>query len=164
MMRKVLITMAAAASALAVAAPASAQYYPAPAPYYPAPAPRAYGYGINHARALQARVDNLQRQIGYLAQRRALSRGEYQNLRRESRDIEQRLRRNVRDGYGLSRNELVNTERQIARLEYKISRDVRDGGRYYGGNGYAPYGGYNTDRDRDGRVDRYEDDRGNWPG
>lgn len=156
-MRKVLITMAAAASALAVAAPASAQYYPAPAPRG-----YAYGYGINHARALQARVDNLQRQIGYLAQRRALSRGEYQNLRRESRDIEARLRRNVRDGYGLSRNELINTERQIARLEYKISRDVRDGNRYGGGYGYN--GGYNTDRDRDGRVDRYEDDRGNWPG
>ena len=48
-MRKLLITIATAASALAVAAPASAQYLPQP---------RGYAYGYNnygHVRALQCR-------------------------------------------------------------------------------------------------------------
>jgi hypothetical protein len=51
---------------------------------------------------------------------------------------------------------MYNTERRIARLEQKIARDLRDGNRW--GRNDGRYGAY--DRDRDGRDDRYEDDRG----
>ena len=60
-MRKVLISLAVAASALAVATPASAQYFPAPQG-------NAYGYNNNYGqvRRLQARIDQIQRQITML--------------------------------------------------------------------------------------------------
>jgi hypothetical protein len=63
-MRKVLISLAAAAATLAVAAPASAQVYGAPR--YNAPYGNAYGYGYGNIRALQMRVDAIQRQINVL--------------------------------------------------------------------------------------------------
>ena len=121
-MRKFLIPLAAAVSTVALAAHASAQW---------APQPQGYGYGHNNnygqARALQARVDNIQRQIAHLAQRRMISRNEYNSLIRDSRELEQRLRHNARDGRGLTRQEAYTTQRRIARLEQKIARDVRDG-------------------------------------
>ncbi len=121
-MRKFMISLAVAVSTVALAAPATAQW---------APQPRGNAYGHNnnygHARAMQARVDNIQRQIARLAQRRMISRNEYSNLIRDTREIEQRLRQNARDGRGFTRQEANNTERRIARLEQKIARDVRDG-------------------------------------
>jgi flagellar biosynthesis chaperone FliJ len=163
-MRKFLISAAVAASALAVATPAAAQYQPIlrGQPGY------AWGYGQNynyrgHASNLQARVDHVQRQISNLAQRRMITRNEHQNLQRDAREIERRLRHDARDGRGLNANEMYNTEHRIARLEQKIARDVRDG---HGWNnaGYGYGNGYNNgayyDRDRDGRDDRYENDRG----
>ncbi|MBA2467287.1 MAG: hypothetical protein H0V46_06765, partial [Sphingomonas sp.] len=124
-MRKFLIPLVAAASTMAVAAPAAAQWYPQQQP-------QGYAYGYNNsnyglARAMQARVNNIQRQISHLAQRRMISRTEYRNLIRDSREVELRLRHNARDGRGLSRQEAYRTERRIARLEYRIARDVRDG-------------------------------------
>ncbi len=150
-MRIPVISLAAAASALAVATPAAAQYQQQG---YGQQQGYSFGWGQNynrrgHARALQVRIDRIQRDISRLAQRRLISRTEHQNLQRDARDIEHDLRRNARDGRGLTAREMYNTERRIARLEQKIARDLRDGrGR----------GGY--DRDRDGRDDRYEDDRG----
>jgi hypothetical protein len=161
-MRKVLIALAATAgSALALATPAAAQYFPQP---------QGYGYGQNHgyqgqwghARALQARVDGIQRQIRQLSARRLISRGEAASLRERSRQVEQRLRRAAH--YGLSPYEAQDVQRRIARLEQRLYRDVRDGHGYghgHWGNGQQGYyadGG--RDRDRDGRDDRYEDDRG----
>ena len=121
-MRKFLIPLAAAASTIAVATPASAQYFPQPQGY-------AHGYNNNYglARAMLVRVNNLQRQINYLGQRRMISRNEYYNLTNESRQLESRLLRNARDGRGLTRREAYSTERRIAWLEQKIARDVRDG-------------------------------------
>ena len=82
-MRKVLITLAAAASALAVASPAAAQYYPQPqygTPGYGQPGYGQQGYGYNnhygYARQLQVRVDRIQREITRLAQYRIISRNE----------------------------------------------------------------------------------------
>lgn len=111
----------AAVAALAAAAPTSAQW---------SPQRQGNAYGQNnygHARAMQARVDNIQRQIARLAERRLISRNEYNNLMRDSRNVEQRLRGNARDGRGLSQQEARNMERRIAVLEQKVSRDVRDG-------------------------------------
>jgi hypothetical protein len=157
-MRITLISLAAAASALAVATPAAAQYQQG----YAQPQGYAFGYGQNynrrgHARALQIRIDRIQRDIFRLAQRRLISRNEHQNLQRDARDIEHDLRRNAIDGRGLTAREMYNTERRIAHLEQKIARDIRDGGNRWGNNDRR-YGAY--DRDRDGRDDRYEDDRG----
>lgn len=145
-MRKVLISIAAAGSALALATPAAAQYSGQP-----------YGnpYGRNNygqVRALQARIDNIQRQIERLRAQRLLSRDEVNGLRSESRDLERRLYSRSRNG--LNFQELRNIEVRIARLEQHVRREVRDDNRW--GN----RGGYNNDRDRDGRDDRYEDDRG----
>ena len=67
-MRKVLISLAAAGSALAFATPAAAQYYPQAQPYG-----QPYGYGYNNnygqVRALQARINQVQRQIERLDRR-----------------------------------------------------------------------------------------------
>ena len=147
-MRNVLITVAAAASALAVAAPASAQYYPAP---------QGYGYGYNNnyggVRGLQVRIDRLQQRIAQFDNRDRISEREARRLREESRDIERRLHRSARNG--LNRQEYASITTRVQRLEQRIFRDARDGNRY----GYNAGGSW-SDRDRDGRNDRYEDDRG----
>ena len=154
-MRKLIIALAAAGSALAFATPAAAaQYYPAP---YGAPYGNAYGYNnYGQIRSLQVRVDQLQRQINLLDRRNVLSNGEARRLRDDARDLERRLHRDVRDGRGLSGNEIYGIQQRIARLEQRIYREANDGRRYgnYGNYGYA------YDRDRDGRDDRYEDDHG----
>jgi len=154
-MRKLIIALTAAGSALAFATPAAAaQYYPAP---YGAPYGNAYGYNnYGQIRSLQVRVDQLQRQINLLDRRNVLSNGEARRLRDDARDLERRLHRDVRDGRGLSGNEIYGIQQRIARLEQRIYREANDGRRYgnYGNYGYA------YDRDRDGRDDRYEDDHG----
>jgi hypothetical protein len=128
-MRKVLISAAAAVSAVAFAAPAAAQYHPAPPP-------PGYGYGHNNygygqVRALQARLDHMQREISRLARYRMITHREYRDLLGDSRELERKLRHDARDGRGLSRKELYNVQRRMARLEQKVARDVRDG-RHYG--------------------------------
>ena len=149
-MRKFIISAALMASTVAVAAPAAAQWAP------PAPQGYAYGYHNNYGqvRRLQVRIDQMQRRIVQLDRRNILSNREAGRLRAEARQLEQRLRYASRNG--LNQREMYNVERGIQRLEYRIQRDARDGNRYggyYGQNNYY-------DRDRDGRDDRYEDDRG----
>ena len=147
-MRKVILSLAAAGTALAFATPAAAQYRQ--------PYGNAYGYNnYGQVRALQARIDNIQRQIERLRAQRLLSRDEVNGLRSESRDLERRLYSRSRNG--LNYQELRTIEVRIARLEQHVRREVRDGNRWgnRGGNNGQYY-----DRDRDGRNDRYEDDRG----
>jgi predicted RNase H-like nuclease (RuvC/YqgF family) len=144
---KYLISAAVAATALAAAAPAAAQYAP--------PYGNAYGYGQNHyghVRSLQVRIDRLQQQIRRLDRRNILSNREAARLMDDSRDLERRLRRDARDGRGLNFNEVRAVEVRLARLEQRLYRDARDGNRW-GDRRYS-------DRDRDGRNDRFEDDRG----
>lgn len=148
-MRKFLISAALAASTLVAAAPAAAQYYPQP--------PQGYANGYDNygqARRLQVRIDQLQRHINQLDSRNILSEREASNLRQESRGLERRLR--YASSYGLNGRERYDIERGIQRLEVRIQREARDGNRY--GNVYNQAGW--SDRDRDGRNDRYEDDRG----
>jgi TolA-binding protein len=148
-MRKVLFTVAAAASALAFAAPASAQYYPG----QQAPYGNAYGYNnYGHVRSLQAHIDQVQRQISRLDQRNILSEREANRLRNESRDIERQLRYMARNG--LNPNEANSINNRINRLEQRVAYEARDGNRWGRNDGNW------QDRDRDGRNDRYEDDRG----
>ena len=149
-MRKVLLSVAAVASALAVASPATAQYYPAPqGPVH------GYGYGQNnygHFRNLQVRIDNLQRQINHLDRRNVIRDREAERLREQSREIERQLRYSARNG--LSPYEANSVERRIARLEQRIYRDANDGNRWSRNDDNW------RDSDRDGRNDRWEDDRG----
>jgi opacity protein-like surface antigen len=149
-MRKVLISAAAAVSALAFAAPAAAQWAPAP------PYGNAYGnYG--QVRALQVRIDRVQQQINRLDNRNILSGREANRLRGESRQVEQRLRYSAR--YGLNQREFANIDGQIRRLEGNVWREANDrDGRVGSQWGYNNNGW--VDRDRDGRNDGYEDDRG----
>ncbi len=144
-MRNVLISLAAAASALAVATPAAAQYFPQPQGY-------AYGYdNRGQARRLSVRIDNIQRQIYHLDRRNILSEREARRLRDESRQIEHRLR--IMRQNGLHPRERYDIERRIAWLEQRLWRDARDGNRW----------SYNdrrfTDRDHDGRDDSREHER-----
>jgi Spy/CpxP family protein refolding chaperone len=150
-MRKMILTAAAAVSALAIAAPAAAQWAPAPPP------PPGYGYGqqgYNHdygqVRALQVRLNQIERQIDRLDRRDRLSNREADRLRREANRIERQLR--VFAYNGLDRREHREISIRIARLEQNVRYQANDGNRY----------GRNTwqDRDRDGRPDRWEDDRG----
>jgi len=151
-MRKLTLITAAAGTALAFAAPASAQYAPQPQ-YRPVPQGNAYGYNNwGQVRAMQARIDGIQRQIEHLRSRRMITRNEANGLRSESRQIEWRLRQAAR--YGLNYNEVRDIDRRINRLERHVAREVRDG------RGYGWDNRRSGDRDRDGRLDRYEDDRG----
>ena len=159
-MRKFLISAALVTATFAAAAPAAAQWAP--------PHGNAYGYN-NHGqvRRLEARVDQIRRQIHQLDRRNILSDREARRLGEEARDLDRRINALARNGFnGRDRYDI---ERRIARLEQRIHREVNDGDRRYGrGNGYNNNGydnGYNGyDRDRDGRDDRYEDDRGRYPG
>ena len=147
-MRKFFIAAAVAASALAATAPAAAQWGQ--------PQGNAYGYNnYGQVRRLDARIDNLQRQISHLDRRNILSNREAARLRAESNQLERRLRYSARNG--LSPREGNEIERGIYRLEVRIQREARDGNRY--GYGYNDGRG-GRDRDRDGLNDRYERDRG----
>jgi len=158
-MRKVLITLAAAASAVALASPAAAQFVPAP------------GYGYNngynnygHVRALQQRIDRVQRNIERLDRRDRIRERTARKLREEARFVEHRLRTAGR--YGLNPYEANDMERRVFNLERQVRVAMGRGWRNdYGFNGYNGYANnnydrYYSDRDRDGRNDRWEDDQG----
>jgi hypothetical protein len=148
-MRKFLLTAALLASSVAVAAPAAAQWAP--------PAPNGYAYGYNNhgqVRRLEVRVQQIRNQIRQMDRRNILSNREADRLNREARDIQYRIRR-LGDN-GLNGRERYEIERRISRLEQRVYREARDGNRY---NNHGQRDGW-SDRDRDGRNDRYEDDRG----
>lgn len=141
-MRKIILGIAVAGAALIAAAPASAQYYPQPYG-------NAYGYNnFGQVRALQARIDAVERQIRFLDRRDVVGDDRADRLRDEAREIERKLRRSARNG--LNPYEARDINVRIARLEQRVQYSVARNG----------YGGGYYDRDRDGRDDRYEDDRG----
>ena len=142
-MRKIVLALVAAGSAIAVAAPASAQYHPQPYG-------NAYGYNnFGQVRALQVRIDAVERQIRFLDRRDVVRDGRADRLREEANQIEHRLHRAARNG--LNPYEARDINVRIARLEQRVQYSVARNGNY--GRGYY-------DRDRDGRDDRWEDDHG----
>ncbi len=140
------------ASTVAVTAPAAAQWAP--------PVPQGYAYGYNNhgqLRRLEVRVAQLRQQIRQLDRRNILSNREARRLEIEARHLQQHIRQ---AGYnGLNSRERYEIQRAIAHLERNIHRQATDGNRRYANN-YGYNGSYGYDRDRDGRDDRYEDDRG----
>lgn len=124
-MKKFLISAAITAGALGLAAPAAAQY----APNRGAPYGNAYGYNnYGQVRNLQARIDQIQRQIRQLDRRNILTNREAARLLNDSRDLERRLARLSRNG--LSRSEHSAVVTRLARLEQRVMRDARDGNRW----------------------------------
>ena len=122
-MRKFLIPIVAAASALAVAAPASAQW--APPVYRNQPYNYGYGYnGFNFARSMEQRVQRMRGDIREMQARRVLSWNEARGLENEAASIQRKIYRS--GGNGIQPGEARNIENRIQRLEYRISREASD--------------------------------------
>ncbi|MEA3057822.1 MAG: hypothetical protein QOF34_637 [Sphingomonadales bacterium] len=162
-MRKLMISLAAAGTALAFATPAAAQYYP-----------QQYGYGQQYGyngygqnnwgqyRQLQARLNNVERQINWLDRRNVVRDDRADRLRHEANNLERQLRFAARNGLNPYEANAINGRISWLERQVQYSQANRYGGygqHGYGYNNYGNQGGYN-DRDRDGRDDRYEDDRG----
>ncbi|WP_309601769.1 hypothetical protein [Sphingomonas sp.] len=174
-MRKVLISAILAASTLAIAAPAAAaqltvsvgtQYGSPYGNYYGSQYGNQYGnaYGYDNrgqVRSLMVRINQIERQIEQLDRRNILSNREARQLGYQANMLERQLRQASYNG--LNGYERRNFEVQIARLEQNIRYQANDGNRW--GSNRDDRGSWNDqrnwqDRDRDGRNDRYEDDRG----
>ena len=127
-MRKLMISLAAAGTALAFATPAAAQYYPQ---QYGA---RAYnGYGNNgwgQVRALQARVDSVEQQIRRLDRRDVIRDDSADRLRDDAQRIENRLHRAARNG--LNPYEANDIQARIANLEQRVRYAVSYSNRRHG--------------------------------
>ena len=125
-MRTLGLALAVAGSALIAASPAAAQYA------QPGPYGNAYGYNHNrgNVRALQLRIDAVQRQIRVLDRRNVIRDDPADRLRDEANDIERRLHRVSRNG--LNPYEAGQIEQRIVRLEQRVQRAVnRNHGRRY---------------------------------
>ena len=173
-MRYMTLTLAAAGAAVAFAAPAAAQYSPATAYGYQQAAYAQNNWLFNfrdqrYARMMQDRVQRIRHDIRQMGAMRILSRNEVRDLDREAVAVEQRIWRYSRNGVSFS--EARRIDNRVRRLEDRVVREANDWNRRPGVRRYNPYNysryynnyrndrGYN-DRDRDGRNDRYEDDRG----
>lgn len=122
-MRKYLIPIVAAASALAVAAPASAQWSP-PVYHYQ---PYNYGSGFQYrpfARAMLQRVQRIRADIRAMQSRHILSWREGQSLERQARNLQNRIYWASRNG--IQPNEARRLENQIRNLEWRVQREARD--------------------------------------
>jgi hypothetical protein len=122
-MRKFLIPIVAAASALTISAPASAQWAPPVYRYQP----YNYGYGFSggrFAQSMEARVARVRGDIRNMEMRRILGRGEARALDREARNLQVRIARASR--YGISPSEARGVENGLRQLEYRVSREATD--------------------------------------
>jgi hypothetical protein len=141
-MRKIVLSLAAAGAALAVASPAAAQYYP-----QPQPAPYGYGNGFHgnfgDARALQMRIDNIERQIRHMDRRDGIGDRRADRLLNEAQRLEQRLRWQARDG--LNPWEAREVRARVDQLEQQVRQSFA--------YGY----GRDDRRDREDRGDRWGD-------
>src|SRR5947209_8469564 len=152
-MRKLMISLAAAGTALAFATPAAAQYYPQQSYNY---GQQYGGYGYNgygnngwgQMRALQARIDSVENQIRRLDRRDAIPDNRADRLRNEAQN-------------GLNPYEVNAINGRIAWLERQVQYSLANRYGGYGHNGYGDrgYGDRNRDHDRDhdGRWDHDND-------
>jgi hypothetical protein len=142
-MRKYLIPIVAAASALTIAAPASAQWGPWTPPVYQYQ-PYAFGYGfngINFARTMENRVQRIRNDIHAMQVRRILSWNEARGLDNQARRLQDRIYRASRNG--ISPGEARSVENQIFRLERRVSQEANDWNNRYGHHrAYGHYGRY----------------------
>src|SRR5689334_21592079 len=114
-MRKFLISVAAAGSALALAARASTQW--APPAYQYQPYNRGNGFsGHRVTRSMETRVQHIRNNIRDMQARRILGWREARQLDNEARQIQRRIFFASRNG--IQPGEARNVERQIRRLAY----------------------------------------------
>lgn len=130
-MRKFLIPIVAAVSALAVAAPASAQYVQWAPPVYQYN-PYNYGSGFrltNYVREMQGRVERVRADIRAMQQRHVLSWNEARGLDNQARNLQRRIFMASRNGIGPG--EARGLENQIFNLQRRVAREANDwNGRY----------------------------------
>ena len=151
-MRKLMISLAAAGTALAFATPAAAQYYPQQSygygQQYGGYGSNGYGYNnYGQVRELQYRIDNVERQINQLDRRNMIRDRSADWLRGEANNLERRLQYHARNG--LNAYEANDIRTGISRLEQHVRYAMANSyGRYgnygYGHEGYG-YNGYNGD-------------------
>jgi hypothetical protein len=151
MMRKLVLALAVAGSALAAATPAMAQYYPHRAPY-------GYGYGNNRwgdPSEFQRRLYNVRRSLVGVRPDQAY------RLNAEASSLQRQVEIAARNG--LDPYETQEFGSRIYRLERRLGQAVANRG--YGYNGYDRYpsygyneGGYRGDRNRYDQDDRWERD------
>ena len=125
-MRKFVLSVAAVGAAVIATTPAAAQYYPG----QPAPYGNAYGYHNNwgQVRALQVRIDNVERQINRLDRRDRIRDRSADRLRHDANRIEDRLHRAARNG--LDPREAGELSYRIQRLEQQVQIAMNDRGRW----------------------------------
>ena len=122
-MRKLLIPIVAAASALTVAVPASAQCAPPVYRYQPYTYGTAFSYHA-FAQSMQIRVQRIRTDIRAMQARRILSWSEARSLENQARNIQQRIFFASRNG--IQPREARRLENQIRNLEFRVQREARD--------------------------------------
>ncbi|MGZ2410998.1 hypothetical protein ACUXST_000395 [Sphingomonas sp. F9_3S_D5_B_2] len=118
-MRKLLISLAAAGTALAFATPAAAQFYGG-AQAYPVQWHRGYNGGYRNVERWDRQIDQMYRQMDQLARSGRLTRAEAIDLRRDLRNVQIAARRSGRGG--VAPWEAQQIEQRIQRVRYEIRR------------------------------------------
>ena len=158
-MRKLMISLAAAGTALAFATPAAAHYYPEQNCYGQQHGGYGYnGYGNNgwgQMRSLQARIDSVEYQIRRLDRRDVIPDYRADRLRNEARNVERQLHYAARNGLNPYEANAING--RIAWLERQVQYSLANRYGGYGYNAYGNHGDRDRDRDHDGRWDRDND-------
>ena len=122
-MRKFLIPIVVAASAVAVAAPASAQWAPPVYRYQPYNYGNAFSYHA-FAQSMEARVQRIRADIRTMQVRHVLSWGEARSLDNQARNLQRRIFFASRNG--IQPREARALENQIRNLEFRVQREARD--------------------------------------
>jgi len=122
-MRKILISVVAAGTALSFAAPAAAQWAPPVYRYAP------YNYanrfsGQQFAGAMQARVERIRSDVRAMQSRRILSWGEARSLDVQARNLQRQIYNQSRNG--IQPGEARRIENGIRRLENHVAREAAD--------------------------------------
>jgi hypothetical protein len=118
-----MITIAAAASALTLAAPASAQWAPPVYRYQP----YNYGSGFRYhafAQTMEQRVQRIRNDIRTMGARRILGFGEARALDNQARNLQRRIFFASRNG--IQPGEARALENQIRHLEFRVQREATD--------------------------------------
>lgn len=118
-MRKFIIS-AALIGATMVSVPAAAQYGQ----------PRAYGYDNRYGQGIERQLDQIERRIDRLYDRRQISKNEARRLSREAEQIDRLHDRYSRNG--LDRGEYGDLQRRIQILRQRVMNERRDGDRWRG--------------------------------
>ena len=122
-MRKLLMSMIAAGSALSLAAPASAQWVPPVYNYHPYNYDRGFSYHA-FAQSMEQRVQRVRNDIRMMQSQRILGWQEARSLQYQAANIQNRIWRASRNG--IQPGEARRLENQIRNLEFRVQREATD--------------------------------------